>query len=191
MKKSGITKNKYQQKISEYTSRREKLRARYGRVLHSPKPNPEYRKAVQRINYKLTQWRRAIKRIEERQDRLEVIARYIADFYELHGIHATWKNNAGAVVDSLRLKHSHLNTDPNVVLARKLFYKYCLENGFSSPDVMMYISGGNANHGRYWATEARRQFTRSFKTNLHHKLMWDRFMSYMKQHHQQQLKRVA
>lgn len=166
MKQSALTKNQYQQMIRTYERRREKLRQRYGRVEHSPIARPEYAQAVFQINQKLRTWRRAIARLDKRQVILHSIGIQLESFLDC------------------KVRHSakeafHKNKD--VILARKIFCKYAIEKGFSSPDVMAYLSRGEMlKSGRYQATEIRRKFTRSFKTNQYHHNTWHRFMQFMR-----------
>ena len=156
--RAGIPKNRYQQKIHTYEERRQRLREKYG---YTPgRVIPGYGEAVRNLTNKISRWKRAIKRIEERQAKLELIAGRTELFYE--GI--TLKNSA----------HSH---KPEVCMARKLFYKYALEHGCRSRDAAVYVGGKQPQ----WPATKRLQFTRSFKTQPENRELWHRFLKHMKE----------
>lgn len=173
MRQNAKTRERYRALIVQYTHKREQLRKQHGKKLKYPKPNPAYAAAVKPINNQLTWFRRAIKRIDQRQMALKEIANHIENFT---GIDVRY---------SIRRNYYKENYHREKTMARNLFYKYALEHGFSSPDIMYFVGGRH----RYWATHARRKFTKSFSTNPGSYAVWTKFMEYMikTKHHKTQL----
>lgn len=66
----------------------------------------------------------------------------------------------------------------SLLLARNLFYKYCMEHGIRGRDVARYC--GFAETDR--ASKQRMNFTRSFATCPENREMWHRFQAFMRSH---------
>lgn len=103
---------------------------------------------------KIRTYRKAIVRIDKR---MEVVRNLIL------------KTNAYFSID-IRAKGS----GDYISIARFCYYKYGIENGILGRDLALAV-GKN----KYSASKRRRDFTKSFKTNLSNKEAYHQFKSYM------------
>jgi len=144
-----MTKNQLQRHIREYTVRREKFRLIYG------SKGEAYREKIKPYRAKLQAWRAMLNRIQLREDKIKHLDVMIMDF-----------------MGTPSLRNSGRGTkDKNLLLARKIFYKYGMENGIKGSHLEKYIGV----RGSWSAGRARMQFTRSFPFNNENKDTWYRF----------------
>jgi hypothetical protein len=161
------SKAQYNQAIHVYKKRREKLREKYGIISLTKKRPIEYKKAVYNLECKIRTWKKAIKRIERYNGRVYNINKAISGFMGIN-IRETrrWSNN------------------PDVLIARGIFAKYCLESGIPGPYLRAYLGTSinrktkNFNRSSY-ETDIRRRFTRTFASNPKNKELYHRFLEYM------------
>lgn len=140
-------------KIYIYLERREEMKKRY-------KGNSrDYKMATRNIDNKLMTWRRGIKMIDERQNKIIAIANLLCLFMGEN------------VKDGVRY------TSDKAKLARHIFYKYCLENRIPSTLVADYVGASRQDV----VTRGREAFTRSFQAYPHNREMYNRFKSYIQE----------
>jgi len=145
-----MTKNRYQQMVWVYKKRRSKLRERYG------KRSAEYGRRAKPLTSKISIWNRQIKRIEDRNAKIKYIDKRICEFFCVT-----------TMLNSRRTKNS-------VGLARRVFVKYCLENGVRSVDLDKYLGLKNA------CAKQRVRFTKSFNKHPESKKSYHKFVQYAK-----------
>ncbi len=152
----GIKKtiNGNQKNIAEYIKRREEFRKIYG------VGSLEYRERVRKINIKIGNWRRTLRRQKELRNKIDELILNIKTFmgYDL------FKNNK-----SPKTKEGKC--------AKGIYFKYGIENKFYGTD----LSNRIGLKGDWTASKYRRRFTRSFKTNKYNREMYHRFLNYIKQ----------
>lgn len=152
MAKAGLkSKNEYQKSIWKYHLRRESYKAKYG------KTSETYLKLSRSIQLKLDTWKKAIKRIEIRDNLIKEIDDNITEF-----------------IGKSPYKSIH-STDQLTIVAKNIFFKYGIENGISG----VYLADYAGLKYRIDASRYRLQFTRSFKTNKYNLEMWHRFKDYL------------
>ncbi len=140
-------------KIYIYLQRRQEMKERY-------KGNSrDYKMAVRNIENKLMTWRRGIKMIDERQNKIIAIANHMCTFMG--------ENVKGGI----------RYTSERHRLARNIFNKYCLENRIPSTLVADYIGAARQDV----VTNARDSFTRSFQKHPENRDMYNRFKNYIEE----------
>lgn len=148
-----MTKNCFQSMIHTYTQRRRDIKKIwFGK--------PEYAKKVSVINRKLKSWKRSIKIIELKEKRLRVLDRLVMEY-----------------LDTPSLFHIGPFGSKEIIKAKRLFFKYGLENGFKGPLLESYI--GIKPYTNV-AVLHRKRFTKSFNTKPQNKELWHKFLNYAK-----------
>lgn len=137
--------------ILNYKKRIEEKKKKYGR----------WYPGARRMNSKITTWKQHIKRIERRDLEMRKLDNYLKEFLGF-SVKDTCEKNS--------LKQPH-----ELRLARKIFYKYGLENGLRGNWLARYVGAKD----KATPSRGRLEFTRSFKTNRGNKEMWERFKSYL------------
>lgn len=114
-----------------------------------------------RINSRIKTCKKAIKRIEDRESKVKRLDALVMEFFDVVSMRGS--NSAGRVSDDLFL------------LARKVFYKYGMENGIKGSQLERYTGASSWTAGR-----SRMQFTRSFTNNKNNYEKWKQFAEYQK-----------
>lgn len=150
------TTNRYQQMLCNYLKRRNALRKRYGfkrNVTHSE----EYNMKSKYLTYRIGAIRRILRRRADEQIRLGYLDELVEEF--------TDEKVKGRVEKGSKSSS----------LAKKLFFKAAIELGFEGPAIIDYTGHINPD----WPSKVRLDFTRSFKTNRYHMVMWHRFKAFI------------
>lgn len=134
-------KNRYQAMVATYEKRRQKVKEVYSR-------------RVGKLSYKIKLWKREIRRIEKRHERIEQIATKVEEF------------------TGRRTKNSSPRRES--LLARKLLFKYGLENGVRGVDLAEYVNCDLRNPAR-----SRRTFNKEIGCYNETKDFWLRFKAFM------------
>lgn len=164
MKRTFESKKDYVAAIHVYEKRREKLRKKYG-VTRRTSKNPNlaiYGEQVFRINRKLDGWRNAVRRIDRVNNRLSEINSLLKKFM-------------GISVKNVGFPRALYYKRPEIVIAKRIFFKYCLENGLPARYIALYTNSTSPTPAR-----VRIYFTRSFKTNLYHREIYHEFLDFVK-----------
>ncbi len=135
------------------------MRERYGyRGNHSLTPIAAYAGAAANLTRKIMIWRKAVRRLDREQERLEKISRHVRNF------------------TGLDPKYSFHEKGKDYMLCRKIFFKHALEKGFRNAHIMDHVRGPRS----YSSNNVRMRFTRSFKKNADNRTAWHNFMNYIK-----------
>lgn len=145
-----MTKNQYQQMLHTYVQRREENRPGVDRV-----------RLKRRIDY----CREQIKRITKREEKIRRIAMEICEYLDI---------SIGYYGEKLPLRNSVTSTDERVIKARKLLYKYGMEQGIQGCFISEWIGAKD----RYTACRGRRAFIRSFTSHPKNYQLWNEFRNY-------------
>lgn len=141
-------KNKYQALIATYKKRRVELRDELSKT---------YKKRISRMSYKIKLWSREIRRIEEKEKKLDAIAQKIEEF------------------TNVSVKRSYPKQGKELNRARSWFFKYCLERGSRSIDLAEY-TGCKLS---CTPAKSRKRLNRLITSNSHERELWLRFKSFM------------
>jgi len=112
-------------------------------------------KTVQ-LTKKISQWTKEIKRIDKRNEIIGNLIESVNNYFDVK-------------IESKCMDAAHK-------LARKVYYKYGIETRMQG----VWISKAIGMSRVHTATESRRIFTQSFKTNEYHKSIYHRFKAYLK-----------
>ncbi len=148
------TKSNYKKWVWEYERRRENLRSSYA-------------KSRRHLTYKISSWKRQIRRIEEREKKIKHIYLYVNSFFDID-----IKNiNQGEVYN----------------LAINVFYKYGMESGIQGSFLARFLN----RKALYRAAVKRRMFTQSFKTSQANKETYHNFINYINNASENKLKKAS
>jgi hypothetical protein len=138
-----------------------KHRRQKSKEIHGP-DSERYREISRRATRTLENCKAKIRRIDElagRNELMKVVDRALGEFIGV----------------SIRDMSSTCRVR-SVLLARNLFYKYCMEHGIKGRDAAQYCRCAKLDS----ASKQRMRFTRSFSTNPENRDMWHRFQEFMK-----------
>lgn len=139
-----------------YISRREAIRKKFD-WKRGMETSLEYKRAVRKINYKLSYWTRCMTEIDKRRNQLVAMANYVAYFTGIN------------VKESAHIQLHRWRE------ARNIFYKYSLENGISATLAAEYVGASRGDV----AARARIAFTRTFEKNPENKQKYMNFKQYI------------
>jgi len=146
------TKNEYKHLINIYEQRRQDIEKQLKEVTQT------YINRRRQMSVKIKVWKRAIRRIESREQRVRDLAANVREF------------------TGIGVKHSFPSLSRSYVEARGLFYKYGLESGLRAKDLAAYTGC----RGIGTPSRCRRTFTRNMVNSPKLRDLWDRFNIYMK-----------
>lgn len=148
-----MTRSEYVSHIWEYKKRRNVVAKR---IIAD-------RKQVTQLQKKINRWANQIKIIDKRNDKIKSIDNAIKDFL-------------GVSVKGRGIDTSSKNT--HLQLAKKIFYKYGIEQGINGAFLCKYTDTTNP----YSASRSRILFTQSFQDNKENSEMYHRFLAHLKRH---------
>jgi hypothetical protein len=139
--------------IAHYTAKRERFAKLYG------KGSPAYRLRVVKINYKLKIWRKQVRAMEKREEKLKQLDISLAEF------------------SGFRIKKGITSKIPRArkLLYKRLFARYAVESGCMGKEVSFYM--GYVTGDR--AAKLRKDFIRLANTDPTYKDTWERFKKYI------------
>jgi hypothetical protein len=146
------TKSEYRHLIEVYEGRREELEKKLKETTQS------FIDRRRRMSVKIKVWKRAIRRIEQREKKVRDLAQHVREF------------------TGVGVRHSFPSVGRKVVEARGLFYKYGLESGLRAKDLAAYTGC----KGVGTPSRCRRTFTRNMVNSPKLRDLWERFNIYMK-----------
>lgn len=146
------TKNEYRHLIDIYEKRRSELEQQLKEA------TKVYIDRRRKMSVKIKVWKRAIRRIEYREERVRNLALSVREF------------------TGIGVRYSFPSVGRKVVEARGLFYKYGLESGLRAKDLAAYTGC----KGVGTPSRCRRTFTRNMVNSPKLRDLWDRFKIYMK-----------
>lgn len=138
--------------IWEYEKRREELRKKYG--AWNKKLPKGYKEKVKRINDSLENWRKGIRDIDSRNNKIIALGNEVAYFTGFN-VKGSASKRCGDLAKGIFCKWGMENKIPGVLLAEYM--------GNDAPMV---------------ASRQRMRFTRSFKSNQKNKDLWVRFKTH-------------
>lgn len=146
-------KRDYQIAVSQYEAKRKRYAQQYG------KGSPSYRLRAAKINYKLKIWRKRIRIIVKREERLKQLDILLAGF------------------SGFRVKKGVSNSAPRSqkLLYKRLFARYAVESGCMGKEVSFYLGYKTG----YRAAFLRKDFIRLVATDPTYKDAWERFKNYV------------
>ncbi len=142
-------KNRYQALIATYKKRREAAKNELKR---------EYQTRIGRMSYKIKIWAREIRRIEERDKKMEIIANKTREFS------GYW------------VKNSYPAQGKEIVQARRWFFKYCLENKIVRSVDLAEYTGCKLS---YTPAKARRALNKVIASDKTEKDLWLRYKAFI------------
>jgi hypothetical protein len=152
-------KNRIQSMIWEYKRRREVLRSQFGGI---PTRNRDYQKRVRGLTHKIEMWCKTLRRIEQRENRIWQMASMVCNFF---GLKTLWHSTSPRMTEKM-------------LLARRVFCKYAIENGGAGVDGRLLAEFLNCHIDT--PARIRRRFTKSFATCDDNREVWHRFKLFSK-----------
>lgn len=145
------SKNKYQHHIHVYISRRKAYKAT------NPIKDDFYYAKLKALDQKIRTWKKAIRAIEKKEEKADIIIKLVEDFT---GVNVKFQKGINR----------------NKVLARRMYYKYGIENGVDGVALSRYIGQVNQKTG----STNRKKLNSLFKTNDNIKVYYHEFLNYVK-----------
>lgn len=144
----------YYQQIFIYKQRRLRMRKKYG--FHTP----EYNQKVKRINQKIGIWKAQMRVIDTSNIRVMAIGNALSMFlgYNVRG-------------------SGERERDKDALVARGIFFKYCLEHGINGKWLRAYTRDERLNT----PTDNRIRFTNSFISIPANKELYNKFKVYIEE----------
>lgn len=150
----------YYHAVFVYKERRRRMRIKYNYKWGSTKSNPEYNKAVEKIDKRILYWNRRIKEIDKARESVKKLHNAIADF----------------TGHRLRFYGNGKRCYGTVKVSKAIYYKYGLENGLQPVHLRQYINDKRESHPR----EYRKWATKMIVNDTIMREKWESFKEYMK-----------